>query len=122
MSELTGRPVQLVEGDLRNAALLDQLFAEASASGQPIEAVIHFAGLKAVGESVAEPLLYWDVNLAAPAPCSRPWMPPSAERWCLAAAPPYGCPETVPISEVAPIQPINPYGHSKAAVNSYCAM
>ena len=54
VSELAGRPVQLVEGDVRDAALLDQLFADVSASGQPIEAVIHFAGLKAVGESVAE--------------------------------------------------------------------
>ena len=54
VTELAGCPVQLAEGDVRDAVLLDQLFANASASGKPIEAVIHFAGLKTVGESVAE--------------------------------------------------------------------
>ena len=100
MSELTGRPVQLVEGDLRNAALLDQLFAEASASGQPIEAVIHFAGLKAVGESVAEPLRYWDVNLCG----SRTLLAAMDAAACRtlvfsSSATVYGYPETVPISK-----------------------
>ena len=51
VAELTGRTVQLEEGDVRDAALLDRLFEESSASGRPIEAVIHFAGLQAVGES-----------------------------------------------------------------------
>ena len=67
------RPVQLVSGDVRDAVLLNQPFADASACGNPIEAVIHFAGLKAVGESVVEPLRYWDVNLCGCARCSTPW-------------------------------------------------
>ena len=63
VAELAGREVQMVQGDVRDASLLDQLFAEKNASGQSIQAVIHFAGLKAVGESVTEPLRYWEVNL-----------------------------------------------------------
>ena len=58
VAELTGRPVQLVQGDVRDAALLERIFADANASDHPIKAVINFAGLKAVGESVAEPLHY----------------------------------------------------------------
>ena len=117
VSELAGRPVQLVEGDVRDAAMLDRLFADATTSSQPIEAVIHFAGLKAVGESVADPLSYWDVNLSG----SRALLAAMDAHGCRtlvfsSSATLYGYPETVPISESAPIQPINPYGHSKAAV------
>ena len=117
VSELAGCPVQLVEGDVRDAALLDRLFADANASGQPIDAVIHFAGLKAVGESVAEPLRYWDVNLCG----SRTLLAAMNAHRChtlvfSSSATLYGYPKTVPIPESAPIQPINPYGHSKAAV------
>ena len=49
----------LVEGDLRNPEVLDRAFR----CDGPVDGVIHFAGLKAVGESVADPLRYWDVNL-----------------------------------------------------------
>ena len=117
VAELTGRTVQLEEGDVRDAALLDRLFEESCASGRPIEAVIHFAGLKAVGESIAEPLRYWDVNL-----CGTHTLLASMDAHnCRtlvfsSSATLYGYPETVPISESAQIKPINPYGHSKAAV------
>ena len=47
-----------MQGDVRDAALLERIFADANASDHPIKAVINFAGLKAVGESVAEPLHY----------------------------------------------------------------
>jgi len=57
-----GGHLAVVEGDIRNPADLDRAFAAAPAN-QPIAAVIHFAGLKAVGESVQHPLRYWDVNL-----------------------------------------------------------
>ena len=102
---------------MRDPAPLDQLFADANASGQPIEAVIHFAGLKAVGESVAEPLHYWDVNLYG----SLTLLAAMDAHRCRtlvfsSSATLYGYPKTVPISESAPIKPINPYGHSKAAV------
>jgi UDP-glucose 4-epimerase len=79
--------------------------------------VVHFAGLKAVGESLREPLRYWDVNLCG----SRQLLQVMQAHGCRnlvfsSSATLYGMPELVPIPESAPIQPINPYGHSKAAV------
>ena len=55
--------LKLIRGDIRDATFLEALFSEAKSSENPIEAVIHFTGLKAVGESVADPLRYWDVNV-----------------------------------------------------------
>jgi UDP-glucose 4-epimerase len=111
----------VVEGDIRNQADLERAFAAAPA-GQPIEAVIHFAGLKAVAESVRTPLSYWDVNLSG----SRQLLAVMQAQGCRtlvfsSSATLYGMPEQVPIPETAPIQPINPYGHSKAAVEQLLA-
>ena len=109
--------LNLIHGDIRDRSCLEQLFNDASSSGRPIEAVIHFAGLKAVGESVREPLRYWDVNLTG----SRCLLAAMSAHNCRtlvfsSSATLYGYPECVPIPETTPIQPINPYGHSKAAV------
>ena len=60
VQELAGKPLTFVEGDVRDEALLKKIFAE-----NAIECVIHFAGLKAVGESVAKPWEYYDNNLNA---------------------------------------------------------
>jgi UDP-glucose 4-epimerase len=111
----------VVEGDIRSAADLERAFAAAPA-GRPIEGVIHFAGLKAVGESVREPLRYWDVNLSG----SRQLLAAMQGHGCRtivfsSSCTVYGLPETVPIRETTPIQPINPYGHSKAAVEQLLA-
>ncbi|MDP4880741.1 MAG: UDP-glucose 4-epimerase GalE [Cyanobium sp. MAG_137] len=113
--------LQLVEGDIRSAADLERAF-KAAPAGQPISAVVHFAGLKAVGESVREPLRYWDVNLCG----SRQLLEAMQAHGCRSlvfssSATLYGMPELVPIPESAPIQPINPYGHSKAAVEQLLA-
>ena len=104
----------LIKGDIRTAEHINQAFASTST---PIEAVIHFAGLKAVSESVQKPLTYWDVNVAG----SRTLLASMLIHGCRtivfsSSATIYGYPETVPIPETAKIQPINPYGHSKAAV------
>ena len=123
--ELTGPSaagrLQLVEGDIRSAADLERAF-EAAPAGQPISAVVHFAGLKAVGESVREPLRYWDVNLCG----SRQLLEAMQAHGCRSlvfssSCTVYGLPEQTPISESAAIQPINPYGHSKAAVEQLLA-
>ncbi len=111
----------VMEGDIRHPAHLKQAFA-AIPDGGPIEAVVHFAGLKAVGESVREPLHYWDVNVAG----SRQLLAAMQAHGCRtivfsSSATLYGMPEQVPISETAPVQPINPYGHSKAAVERMLA-
>src|SRR5690606_39523524 len=59
VEDIVGHAVTLVEGDINDAALLDQLFQD-----HAIDAVIHFAGLKAVGESVAQPLRYYHNNFS----------------------------------------------------------
>jgi UDP-glucose 4-epimerase len=122
VQELAGRSLELVRGDLRDPVVLEQVFASAAAAGAPIEAVIHFAGLKAVGESVAQPLRYWDVNVAG----SRALVSAMDAHGCRtlvfsSSATLYGYPEAVPIPESAAVQPINPYGHTKAAVERMLA-
>lgn len=109
--------LQLIEGDIRNGCALNQLFATASAKGEPLTGVIHFAGLKAVGESVQDPLRYWDVNVNG----TRALLAAMESHGChtlvfSSSATLYGYPSQVPIPESAPVQPINPYGHTKAAV------
>ena len=108
---------QLHQGDIRDSRTLDQLFSDAANRERPFDAVIHFAGLKAVGESVQKPLLYWDVNVAG----SRTLLAAMDAHSChtlvfSSSATVYGFPGSVPIPESAPVQPINPYGFSKAAV------
>lgn len=104
----------LLRADIRNPKQINQTFASAPS---PIEAVIHFAGLKAVGESLKHPLLYWSVNVAG----SQNLFAAMVAHGCRtlvfsSSATVYGYPETVPIPETAAIRPINPYGNSKAAV------
>jgi len=118
-----GDPERLivVEGDIRRAPDLNRAFA-AAPRGRSIDAVIHFAGLKAVGESVERPLAYWDVNVAG----SRELLAAMAAHGCRtiafsSSATLYGYPEQVPIPEGAAIHPINPYGHTKAAVEQLLA-
>ncbi|MFM7548408.1 MAG: UDP-glucose 4-epimerase GalE [Cyanobacteriota bacterium] len=111
----------VVEGDIRSPADLERAFT-AGAAGGAIDAVVHFAGLKAVGESVAQPLAYWDVNVAG----SRQLLAAMQAHGCRtlvfsSSATLYGMPEEVPIPETAPVQPINPYGHTKAAAERMLA-
>ncbi|QNG28999.1 UDP-glucose 4-epimerase GalE [Synechococcus sp. LTW-R] len=105
--------LQVVEGDIRSKSDLRKGFQ----AGQSVDAVIHFAGLKAVGESVREPLRYWDVNVAG----SQSLLSVMREAKCRtlafsSSATLYGLPERVPVTEDDPVQPINPYGFTKAAV------
>ena len=107
-----GARLEVIEGDIRSSADLEQAFQQG-----PFAGVVHFAGLKAVGESVAEPLKYWDVNVGG----SQQLLAAMATHRCRtlvfsSSATLYGYPESVPIQETAAVQPINPYGHTKAAV------
>ena len=109
--------LKMIEGDIREPGDLDRAFTASHGAATCIDAVIHFAGLKAVGESVAEPLRYWDVNVAG----SRQLLAAMAAHGCRtmvfsSSATLYGYPNTVPIPETAPVRPINPYGHTKAVV------
>lgn len=113
VAQLAGRAPAFVEGDIRDRAALDRLFAEHS-----VDAVLHFAGLKAVGESVAQPLRYYDNNVHG----SQVLLQACADEGVFnvvfsSSATVYGEPAQMPISEACPVgQPTNPYGRSKLMV------
>ena len=119
---LNGPRLVTKHGDIRNRNTLDRLFSDAAASNRNFQAVVHFAGMKAVGESVQKPLSYWDVNVAG----TRTLLAAMDAHACRtlvfsSSATVYGSTETVPISESAPIKPNNPYGFTKAAVEQMLA-
>jgi UDP-glucose 4-epimerase len=115
----------LITGDVRSPSDLRGVFGAAGAEAAALrrfDAVLHFAGLKAVGESMRQPLAYWDVNLGG-SRCLLEAMEAAGCRTLVfsSSATLYGYPERVPIPETAPLRPINPYGHSKAAVEQLLA-
>jgi UDP-glucose 4-epimerase len=116
VARITGREAPLVVGDVRDEALLRRLLA-----GQRFDAVVHFAGLKAVGESV-EQLRYYDVNVAGTTTLLRCLGEASVRRFVFSSsATVYGDPERVPIDENARTGPTNPYGASKWMVERILA-
>ena len=100
-------------GDIRDEALLDSIFAE-----HDIKAVIHFAGLKAVGESVAKPLEYYDNNVNGSLVLARSMRKAGVKNIIFSSsATVYGDPASVPITESFPTgATTNPYGRSKYMV------
>lgn len=112
MEALAGQPVTLVEGDIRDPALLASLFA-----AHDFTAVFHFAGLKSVGESVREPLAYYDCNVAGTLTLLAAMQTASVKRLVFSSsATVYAPGVTMPASEDAVTGPINPYGQSKLMV------
>src|SRR5215467_12661790 len=110
--QISGRQLTAIEGDIRDSALLDRLFAT-----HRIDGVIHFAALKAVGESVAQPLAYYDANIAGTLALLRAMRRARVGRFVFSSsATVYGAPDTLPIVEDAPIRTTNPYGATKAMV------
>ncbi len=117
VKSLSNNYLQHVRGDIRDEAIIQKIFSDAASSGSPIEGVIHFAGLKAVGESVEQPLRYWDVNVCGSCALLKVMKNNNCNVLVFSSsATIYGHPSSVPIPESAPIQPINPYGESKASV------
>jgi UDP-glucose 4-epimerase len=97
------------EVDLRDEQALDGVFA-----ANAIDAVVHFAGLKAGGESVAEPLRYYDNNIGGTVTLLRLMAAHGVHRFVFSSsATVYGAPDVVPITEDAALGPINPYGRTK---------
>lgn len=117
----TAERLTVVEGDIRRREDLERAFATNS-QGEAIEAVLHFAGLKAVAESTAQPLRYWDVNVGGSLRLLEAMQAHGCHTLVFSSsATVYGMPEAVPIPETAPVRPINPYGHTKAAVEQLLA-
>ena len=107
------------KGDIRDKNFLRDVFSQARQKGNPINAVIHFAGLKAVKESVEDPILYWDNNVVG----SLRLFEVMTEFQCKtivfsSSATVYGTVKSSPILENFPIIPENPYGQTKASVES----
>ncbi|MDM0081945.1 UDP-glucose 4-epimerase GalE [Variovorax sp. J31P179] len=112
LARIIGSPPRFVEGDVRDRALLDRLFAE-----QPIAGVIHFAGLKSVGDSVADPLAYYDNNVHGSFVLAAAMQAAGVRTLIFSSsATVYGEPDHSPIPENAPRRPANPYGRSKLMV------
>lgn len=109
VSAITGKSVEFVETDIAGRQALQQLF-----DTHQFDAVMHFAGLKAVGESVAQPLRYYQNNISGSLVLFEV-MADSGVRTLIfsSSATVYGQPESVPIEETAALSTTNPYGSSK---------
>lgn len=108
---LTGKTLQFVEGDIRDAAILDTVFR------YPIKSVIHFAGLKAVGESVLKPLEYYENNVQGTLTLLQVMRRHQVKTIVFSSsATVYGNPQRMPVREDFPLSATNPYGHSKLII------
>ena len=111
-----GRP-GFVQGDVRDGALLDRVFAEHS-----ISAVIHFAALKAVGESVQQPLAYYENNVGGTLSLLQAMRRAAVHTMVFSSsATVYGDPASVPIREDFPLSATNPYGWTKLMIEQMLA-
>jgi UDP-glucose 4-epimerase len=112
VERITGKPIARVEADIRDGAALVRALQSSGAT-----AVVHFAGLKAVGESVQQPLRYYDNNvvgtlrlLEAMAQCNVKTLVFSS------SATVYGDPQRLPLTEDHPLSTTNPYGRTKLVI------
>ena len=111
---LTGKKIVLEVVDLRDRDKLRSSFLKNS---RPVEAVIHFAGLKAVGESVEKPLLYYQNNIVGTLSLCEVMVECGVKNLIFSSsATVYGDPETVPITEDFPLSCTNPYGRTKLMI------
>lgn len=112
IAQISGKTPPVVDGDIRDAGLLEKLFA-----AYPIASVIHFAGLKAVGESVEQPMRYYDNNVVGSLRLFEAMAKAGVHRLVFSSsATVYGDPHRVPIDESFPLQVTNPYGRSKLMI------
>lgn len=114
---ITGKSVTFYQGDVLNTTLLDEIFAKHN-----IESVIHFAGLKAVGESVAIPLKYYQNNVTGTLSLCEAMAKANVKNLVFSSsATVYGDPASLPITEDFPTGATNPYGQSKLMVEHVLA-
>ncbi len=112
VASLTGKEPVFYEADLCDESTLDSIFAKHS-----IDAVIHFAGLKAVGESVEMPLTYYENNIGSTLSLCKIMAKHNVKKIVFSSsATVYGKPETVPIREDFPLSCTNPYGRTKLMI------
>ncbi len=109
VEKIVGKDITLIEGDIRNKEDLQKVF-----QSHQIKSVIHFAGLKAVGESVEQPLKYYDNNISGTINLCEVMTENNCKSIIFSSsATVYGEPKTTPIDESFPTSATNPYGRSK---------
>ncbi len=112
IEKYSGKRIDFVEGDIRDVDLLRDVF-----SADDIEAVFHFAGLKCVGESIADPLSYYDNNVIGTLRLLEVMRSTTARRFIFSSsANIYGNTNQLPVTEDHVAAPTNPYGHTKACI------
>lgn len=113
---ITGRRPVFIEGDIRDAAAMEKAL-------DGVDAVIHFAGLKAVGESVSKPVEYYDNNVNGTLVLLAAMRRKGVNRIIFSSSSTvYGTPETLPLTEDCPTgEPTNPYGRSKLHIEQILA-
>lgn len=112
IEKITGKTVKFYENDVADKNALNKIFDENN-----IEGVIHFAGLKAVGESVAQPLRYYQNNLISTLNLCEVMAARGCKKLVFSSsATVYGMPERVPIKEDFPLSTTNPYGATKLMI------
>ena len=114
VKQLVNKDFGFVEGDIRDGEALEKAFSEFKP-----EAVIHFAGLKAVGESVEQPLRYYENNVAGSVELLKAMDSHGCEKIVFSSsATVYGTPQYLPLDEDHPVSPVNPYGQTKLMVEN----
>ena len=109
---ITGKSVKFYKADLLNEDEIEKVFSE-----NDIDSVIHFAGLKAVGESVEKPMLYYHNNLTGTLNLCKVMASHGCKRIVFSSsATVYGKPKSVPIKEDFPLSTTNPYGETKLMI------
>lgn len=110
--QITGRPLAVVEGDIRDQAALENVLAQYGCT-----AVMHFAGLKSVQDSVAQPLEYYDQNVIGSHRLLRAMQNTGVTKIVFSSsATVYGTPQFLPYTEDHPLNAINPYGRTKLVI------
>ncbi len=114
IEKITGKSVKLYEADLLDRCAVEKIFDE-----NKIDAVIHFAGLKAVGESVSIPLTYYHNNITGTLILCEVMAKHNVKKIVFSSsATVYGSPKTVPIKEDFPLSTTNPYGSTKLMIEN----
>ena len=114
IKQITGKDFKFYEADLLDRDKVEQIFKENN-----IDSVIHFAGLKAVGESVAKPMEYYHNNIGSTLVLCEVMREYGCKKLVFSSsATVYGCPETVPIKEDFPLSTTNPYGSTKLMIEN----
>ena len=111
------KKLTFIKGDLRDSHALEKIFKDSKLAKNPIDGVIHFAGLKAVSESVKFPLKYWDSNVSGTINSLNVMEANNCRKIVFSSsATIYGKSSNIPLDENTPVKAVNPYGNTKVVI------